>query len=169
MGRKVEQTCTFPSVGVFEMLNFSKLKSWCRIFSEEFASSSLHIVIAQPEYKIKFAVFTIIMQLDIIRLIIQTNEENIYIFINLCNPGTCSGYHCEFSPRVQLGVQSSALNWWDVAALCFQDPTPLVAVFFLAWIGPFSRPDKLLLKVGSLSLGAAFQRLGLANTKSACA
>lgn len=43
----------------------------------------MHIVIAQSEHKIKFAVFTIIMQLDIIRLIIQTNEENRYIFLQI--------------------------------------------------------------------------------------
>lgn len=51
------------------------------VFPWEFASSSSLIGIAQPEHEIKFAVFMTIMQLDIISLIIPTNEENVSIFL----------------------------------------------------------------------------------------
>lgn len=80
-----------------------KMESWCRFVSKEFASSSLHIVIAQPQNKIEFAVFTIITQLDVIRLIIRTSGENIYIFTNLYNLGTWS--------RIPSWVQPTSSTW----------------------------------------------------------
>lgn len=125
-----EQTRTFSSVGAFETLNFAKYKSWCRILSWEFASSPSHVVIAQPEYQIKFAGFTIIMELGIIGLIIQSNEENLYIFINLCNLGTW----WRTALWVQLGVQCWGVNRWDAAAPCFHDSPTLI---LLNWVRLF--------------------------------